>query len=61
MLILWAWMVTLWRGTRCAPVCPAVPAVRMFLGHRTQPVTAIRWLASYLYALSRVPKPPVLT
>jgi hypothetical protein len=33
----------------------------MFSGQFLQPVAAIPWLAGYLYALSRVPKPPVLT
>jgi len=61
MLILWAWMATLWRSACCTPVRRAAPAVRMFSGQISPPAAAVRWLAGYLYALSRVPKPPVLT
>ena len=61
MLILWAWMATLWHSSSCAPVRLAVPAVRMFSGQISQPEAAQRWLAGYLHALSRVPRSPVLT
>ena len=48
-------------GSAAARSRRAAPTVRMFSGQISQPAAAVRWLAGYLYALSRVPKPPVLT
>ena len=61
MLILWAWMATLWHSSSCAPVRLAVPTVRMSSGQISQPEAAQRWLAGYLHALSRAPRSFVLT